>query len=619
MTLGTWGNLFPIIIFLASAGLTVLARIKGWKTPEFAENAKELPSSITETEQHDSFWARHRWGIILALVVLAILLFAILFAPPRLTGEIPPNPNQPGRPFFSLHWSRDFLRDNFDAISGLSNILASLLCLIPIIIAIKRHSCMHAEIALLFSSLTLAMLAQWILAKDEITKIGAVLYIISILGFSYWAWLARPRLSLHLKPSLIIPFWELSIILALLTLTLFARFYTLGSVPYGIEGDEAKWTSEAVNLGILGQPDTSGEYHRDALPVSFFLQTPFHRLFGASLLSARATVAFLSVLASLIFYWFLRQLVPIPIAALGTYFLAVSIFDVSASRLANVESFVKLWAVLPFALLALAMRKLVWQVFAIVGLSLALAALTYDTLWPIIGVCLILALIELWKVPSKEKSKFIAALLAPVLLILPVIIPYFISRVNYYELGKKGWDGGWLKTLGENSVNVLESWFVILRPDFLYNRAGPLLNSALLPWLVVGIIAASFSLRERSALVADLGRDGHLAGSDHHQLTPGTSLLSRSSSCLWTDCYWRLSILEGDSAHTHAGTETVSARICTHPHGLVTTDQLLYLLLMRFPSQTTARCDARSARLPAWSWTMRPCWCCRLSSTLTNL
>lgn len=497
MTFGSWGELLPIIVFLFSAGLTAFARIKGWKNEELAVVAQELHSP--SPEQRGSFWVRHRWGIILVAVVLAILLFAIILAPPRLTGEIPATPNQSGRPFFSLHWSRDFLLDNFDDISSWSNILASLLCLVPIIIAIKQRSCMHAEISLLFTSLTLAMLAQWILAKDEIAKIGVVLYFISILGLSYWTWLARPRLSRDLKPPSDKPVWEFPLVISLLCLTAFARFYALNAVPYGIEGDEAKWTSEAVNLGILGKPDTSGEYHRDALPVSFYLQIPFHRLFGASLLSARGTVAFLSVLASLIFYLLLRQLVPIPVAALSMYLLGISIFDVSASRLANVESFVKLWAVLPLALLSLAMRKHVWQVFALVGLSLALAALTYDTLWPIIGICLILALIELWKAPTKEKSKSFAALLAPVFLILPVIIPYFFSRVNYYELGKKGWDDAWLATLGENFVNVLESWFVILRPDFLYNRAGPLLNAALLPWLVAGLVAASFTLRERGA------------------------------------------------------------------------------------------------------------------------
>lgn len=497
MNIFIWGNLLPLFIFLVSAGLAVFARFKRWPKDEPPAPIDQPPPA--RTEERLPFLVRYRWEILLATAVTAILLFAILFAPPRLTGQIPPDPYQPGRPFFSLRWERAYLRDHFETIAGWSNILASLICLVPIGIAIKRRSRLHTEVALLLASLTIAMLAQWTLADKELLGIGAALYFVSILGFSYWTWLARTRLKRDLEPASVKPAWELLLILLLLALTVFGRFYALASIPYGIEGDEAKWTSEAVNLVIRGEPDISGEYHRDALPVSFYLQTPFHRLFGASLLSARATVALLSVLASLIFYWLLRKLAPIPLATLAAYLLSVSIFDISASRLANVESFVKLWGILPLALLAFALQKRAWQAFALTGLALALAALTYDTLWPVIGVCLLLALIELWKVPAQERIKSLAALTAPTLLILPVLIPYLNSRVSYYGIGQKGWESGWLAIIGEHFVSVLESWFVAMQSDFLYNRAGPLLNAALLPWLVLGLTAASFLVRARSA------------------------------------------------------------------------------------------------------------------------
>lgn len=490
------GNVLPLLVFLLSAGLAVFARLKGWKTSEPAAPADEAPPP--SNGEPPPLLTRHRWDLLLAAAMAVILLFAILFAPPRLTGEIPPDPYQPGRPFYSLRWERAFLREHFESAAAWSDFLAGLLCLAPIVAAIRRRSRLHAEAALLLSSLTLAMLAQWTLADQEMLGAGAALYGFAVLGIAYWAWLARPRLARDLAPQAP-PAWELPVALLLLALTVFGRFYALGSVPYGIEGDEAKWTSEAVNLGILGAPDTNGEYHRDALPVSFYLQTPFHRLLGASLFAARFTVALLSVLASLVFYWLLRKLAPVPLAALAAYLLAVSIFDISASRLANVESFAKLWAVLPLALLAFALEKRVWQAFAIAGLSLALAALTYDTLWPILGVCLVLAVVELWKAPAPEKAKPLAALLAPPLLTLPLLVPYFVSRISYYELGRKGWEAGWPAALGAHLAGVLQSWFVALRPDFLYNRAGPLLNAALLPWLAAGAAASLLLVRTRSA------------------------------------------------------------------------------------------------------------------------
>jgi 4-amino-4-deoxy-L-arabinose transferase-like glycosyltransferase len=493
---GLWGDLFPIIAFIVSAGLMIFARIKHWspeKQPETKEEINDLPAKID-----GSFLTRHRWGFLLGAVLFAIVIFLIVFSPPRLTGEIPPNPNVPGRPFYSLHWIRDFLRDNPEAIENWTNLVLGLFCLIPIGFAIKRRSTRHAELALLLSSLSIAALAQWTLGKDGLTRIGWFLYLIAILGLVYWAWLARSRLHAVFHHLPIGGRSETVLIICLLILATFARFHAIGAVPYGIEGDEAKWTSEAVNLTILGQPDSSGEYHRDALPISFYMQTPFYRFFGPSLLSARIAVAFLSLLATMAFYWFIRQIASVPLAIIATYLLAISIFDISASRLANVESFVKLWAILPFALLIFAVKKGAWQAYALAGISLAIAILTYDTLWPIPVACFIIILFELGKTPAQQKFPAIAAFLSPILLTLPIVIPYFVSRINYYELGEKGWNTQWFRTLTTNFENVLESWFVALRPDFLYNRIGPLLNSVLLPFLVAGTVISLFSLREKS-------------------------------------------------------------------------------------------------------------------------
>jgi 4-amino-4-deoxy-L-arabinose transferase-like glycosyltransferase len=388
-----------------------------------------------------------------------------------------------------------------DMLSGAGGIFFCLICVLLIIHAIRNRSRLHSEIALLLASLNIAILAQWNIAKD-FQSVGAGFYAIAVGGFLYWAWFARGRLILDLEPAPVNRNIELVLVIFLLALTIFGRFYLLENIPYGIEGDEAKWTAEAVNLGILGKPDSSGEYHRDALPVSFYIQTPFHRLFGPSQHSARIAVAFLSVVASLIFYWLLRQISSFPIAVLATFLLSVSIFDISASRLANVESFVKIGSVLPLALLAYALKdKRPWQAYAVAGIALAFAALIYDTLWPIGGVCLILMLVEIRSqgISKQDKVKNLTALFAPTALALPMLLPYFYSRISYYEIGEKGWDAEFLSKMWEHFTRVLETWFISLQPDFLYNRPGPLLNSALLPWLAVGTIAALILIRMRVA------------------------------------------------------------------------------------------------------------------------
>jgi len=211
------------------------------------------------------------------------------------------------------------------------------------------------------------------------------------------------------------------------------------------------------------------------------------------------TVVILSIIATFLFYWFLRQITAIPVAAIATYFLSISIFDISASRLANVESFVKLWPILGLALLALAMRKQRWQIYGLSGVATALGMLTYDTVMPLFGVALIITMIELYRHKENLRSRMLslAALITPMLLALPVLAPYLVSRLSYYKFEDKGWSDEAMETLTQYFGNVIHTWFVSLKTDFLYNRLGPLLNTLLLPFLVLGIVVALSLIKKR--------------------------------------------------------------------------------------------------------------------------
>ena len=514
MTLLTILSIFlPLLLWLTSGGLLIFV-IKKWRedasrriksaarvSAKVASKGKgnhQIPLAVRERVW--GFLSEQRWNIALGLVISGIILFAWIFAPPRLTGNIPINPGQPGRPFYNLHWIRNFLRLNYESLWTWCNIGLSLLNAGILIIAIIKRSRFSLEVALLTTSLTLAGFGQWLLNSDAPAVAGWALYLCALLGFLFWAWLVKKRLNeiLENRTRFTRPV-EILILTGLFLLAGYNRLYALQEVPYGIEGDEAKWTSEAVNLSIRAIPDTSGEYHRDALPVSFYLQTPLHRILGASVFSARLTVALLSILGTLGFYWLLRQIAPLSLAALGAYFLSISVFDISASRLANVESFIKVWPILTLALLAMALKRQKWQVYLLSGLALALGLLTYDTLWPILGIVIILTLLEniRQKSSGREIILYLAALLTPSLLTLPILLPYIASRVSYYGLSAKGWNSGLWLTLGRHLVSVLQSWFVSLRPDFLYNRQGPLLNALLLPWLVLGIAVAILTFQKK--------------------------------------------------------------------------------------------------------------------------
>jgi len=497
-----WGNAIPLATFVASVALLFFALRKKWP---IEAPSTELPGDPVEDiapierspirERIKDLVTKYRWELILGATIAAILLFALVFAPPRLNGNIAIQPSSPGRPFYNLRWIRTFLHTYYDSIWVWSGASLSIICLVLLAWVTLKRSGLGAQIGVLCASLNLAGAGQWLL-HDEYYRIpGKILYFFAIFGFGIWAWVAHKRLVKDLERKPVARTVEVLLILGLLLLTSFNRLYALRTIPYGIEGDEAKWTSEAVNIGIRGIPDSSGEYHRDALPVSYYIQIPLHRLLGASLFAARLTVVILSIIATLIFYWLLRQISVIPVAAIATYLLSISIFDISASRLANVESFVKIWPILGLALLALAVHMRRWQVYGLSGLAIALGMLTYDTVWPVFGVAMIIAVIELARQRENRQASMssIAALIAPTLLALPVLIPYLTSRLPYYEFEDKGLNRETGSTLALYFSNVIHTWFISLRGDFLYNRPGPLLNALLLPLLVLGTVIA-FSL-----------------------------------------------------------------------------------------------------------------------------
>lgn len=495
----------PFAALLVSVILLILAWRLNWNTnPPPEPEETNAPSRSGKKRSLDwrtrvhTFFRQRLWTLILAAVAAALVIYLLVFAPPRLTGHIPITPGQPGSPFNSLRWLRTTLNTYYPLFWTWSTILCSVVSLAILVWAAVRRSRFVAEVGLLAAALTLAGLGQWMI-PDEMGH-PKLAYAAAAIGFGAWAWLAHKRIKADLTRTLAVPRWaEITFLIGLLTLTSYARLYAFPAVPYGIEGDETKWTSEVVNLMIDGRPDGSGEYHRDALPVSYYMQAAFHRILGASIFSARLEVIFFSILATLVFYWLLRQIAPFPLAALGAFLLSISIFDISASRLANVESHVKLWPILALALLALAIRQRRWQAYALSGAALALGLLTYDTVWPLAIVALILAGIEIVRQEGNAKSKAFcaAALIFPTLLALPLIIPYAMSRIVYYDLGSKGWNADLWGTLVSNLTGAVTTWFVQLRPDFLYNRAGPLLNAFFLPWLVLGFVAVWFALRLR--------------------------------------------------------------------------------------------------------------------------
>lgn len=296
---------------------------------------------------------------------------------------------------------------------------------------------------------------------------------------------------------------EFSLVGLIFVLSAATRLYGIGNQPYGVEGDESKWTIEVVQWMLNGREAFSSQYHYTSLPVSFYMQAPFHYLAGPGITSARMTVAVASVLAGLLFYFLLRRTIGTPVALVGFFLLAVSPADVIASRLGNVESHVKLWAVLPlfFLFIAFDQRRTAW--FALSGIALALALITYDTLAPLLGLVALLFVVEAIRNRKAGATywKGFLALSIPLAFTLPKAIGYLLGRRPYYDLASKGWSDEALLRLFSGAGDLLKNIFVLARPDFLFVRSGPLLENAIAPFFVMGLVVALLRFRSRGPLL----------------------------------------------------------------------------------------------------------------------
>jgi len=298
---------------------------------------------------------------------------------------------------------------------------------------------------------------------------------------------------------------EVGLLLLVILLAAFARFYRFDRVPYGIEGDESKWSTKVAADMLAGLDYFDSHYTRKYLPYSYWTQTFFFRLMGVSTRTARWQVAFASLVATALFYLLARKLLGPSGALVATFLMAVSLIDVSASRLSHVESHIKLPEILSFLFLAYAVSTQRWYWYGLTGLAVMLGLLSYDTFF------LVPAVIGLWLgwrllvdrrvawLPARSdwlgKPGRALLFLAPIGLVARDSWHYISTRSGYHNsigtsLGRsaaRSWDQLW-SNLAENLAQTFANFSTQRWGDFLYNRDGPIFNAALIPLAALGLV-----------------------------------------------------------------------------------------------------------------------------------
>ncbi len=387
-------------------------------------------------------------------------------------------------------------------------------------------------------ALALAIVGQGLLFAAH--SAAGVLCYLAALGLAWWAARA-PAPGAWSGAGAFLTRYEWPLALAALAVGAGLRLVLLGTYPYGIEGDESKWSWSVVQFSMAGETHSwPATLFNDYAPFSLVYIPLFFTLFGPSIFTARALVAGASIVAAGLFYLLVRRALGVPAALLATFLLSVSIADVSASRLGHVEPHVKFWVVLaaffavwavdvllgPRALPASAHpavpnrapttgRPPAWAapvLCFLCGVTLVAGLLTYPTFNPMaaavglyLGGAVLLALRRhpaAWRVPVASAGLF----LLPVVLATPRVLAAMAVRRNEYQVVLALWgpgpspEGGQrlLSYLGTNLHDLLTSLFVRQRfGDFLLNRDGPFVNALLLPFFVLGVAWALVHLRTR--------------------------------------------------------------------------------------------------------------------------
>lgn len=502
-------DLIPVLM-LVVVGVSTLAWLAlAWQQIEAATRSDVAEPVSQHLPLLDRDWRvglKHLWSRLterrLATAVVGMGLASVLYV--LLITRVPMAITQPGdvgHPFQGLSYVRELVR-NYAAWLAPALALAGTCIVLGLLAQAwfwrhdKRRLGQVLRTNLLLVGICMLGLGQLaILGIYKLPLLG--IYFPALLVLSIWLTTYTPQVESDLCSSTWSRWRELLLLALALMLTIFARFYRLDIYPYGIEGDESKWTIEVIGVMIDGTYPVSADLHMATVPLSFYMQAPFHYLFGASLLSARISVAFYSVLGSLCFYLLVRIITSPPVAWLSTMLLAVSLLDMSASRLANVESHVKLWPLLALLLLAYALRNRESLLYGLSGTAIALGLLTYETTAPIVIVALLIMLFELLRSRATfaDSVRWFCAFLVPLLVVTPIVATYQIGRFQYYlDFGSGGnvREGNLIGNLWQSLLRVLETLFVNMETDFLFNRDAPLFNSLLLPLLVLGFVFALF-------------------------------------------------------------------------------------------------------------------------------
>ncbi len=371
----------------------------------------------------------------------------------------------------------------------------------------------HVEIPNAFvviGALAIAVVAQFLIVGSLLIP-GLVLYSLAGIVLIVWMWRQRVSLFILVSAARIGRRAEFILLILILVVAFGARMINAGAQPVGIDGDELKWTAQAYYDFIAKEKTGDFSGQMTWTPVSFYVNKVAFDLFGVDFNSPRIMTALLSVLATLIFYFVVRDMFNTSVALISTLLMAVSYYDVNASRQAIVQTFTKLPIILALFLVIRGVDRERWYYFLLCGIVLYIGIMTYDTFFVLPPVILLYVIFRGaldWR-RAYRWIFYLALVIAPMLLAYPIVADTVKGRQYTYV---KGVSTGVAALLDANTVrpivdNTQRSFAVLFQAlqgsDYALDWRGPLINPLVSILLVLGfaLVLARFWQRHNLLLI----------------------------------------------------------------------------------------------------------------------
>lgn len=232
------------------------------------------------------------------------------------------------------------------------------------------------------------------------------------------------------------------ILVFIVLVAVFLRFYQLGNIPPSLTWDEAAWGYNAYSLGINGKDEFGRFFPVNYLesfgdfkpPMYAYLDVIPVKIFGLNEFATRFPSAFFGILTVILTYILVKRIFPNSknkekYALLSSFFLAISPWHILLSRAAfeaNISSFFIVLGIWSF--LAGVQNKKWYLVIS--AISFALSMYTFNTARIVSPILVILLTIFFRKKIFELKKEVVLAVIIGFLVLIPIFSFLFTPQAS---------------------------------------------------------------------------------------------------------------------------------------------------------------------------------------------